>query len=330
MLMPWFPLSLFAMLVAMARVWHRPCPVPIAVAIAGPVTSGVLDYQPPAPPRPNLWARSLGATLRHMLVGHPFRQFLLCWFLPGVILLHFAAFKHKHYAIPMLPPLSLVAAVGLVQYIRWQHHKVKTQHAMAAFLWFAGLALAGIAVWQIPPAKPAQMEIAAVLIVLWIGGSLAIYFEHQKHLVAQLAAIFATAWLVGITITAIIIPRYFDDYRFSRDFALIANTKTPPGVTLAIIDPEFNVEPQVVYYLRTPVQRYRTVAHFLDFARSAGAPSLLYVVAREDANGSLSPLGIVSPIIAAKPPSGRPRAEQRMVLYQILVSTDAPPSTRPR
>ncbi|MFI5380778.1 MAG: hypothetical protein ACHRHE_15885, partial [Tepidisphaerales bacterium] len=279
---------------------------------------------------PNLWPRALGATLRHMLVGHPFRQFLLCWFLPGVIFLHFSAFKHKHYPIPMLPPLSLVAAVGLVQYIRWQHQKAKTQHALAAVLWVVGLAIAGVAAWRIPPAKPAAIEITAVLVVLGIGGLLAIYFEHQKHLTAQLAAIFATAWLVGITITAIIIPRHFDDYRFSKVFAAAANTKVPPGVTLCVIDPEFRVEPHVVYYLRPPVRRYPAAADFLVFAASSQSPRLLYVVARDDDGKSLATLGTLSPIIAAKPPPGRPRPEQRLVLYQLLLNNDASPTPTTR
>ena len=330
-LMPWFPLALFALFVAMVKVWHRPHPIPMAVALQSPVSSGVLDYQsPPRPPQPNLWPRALGVTFRHMLVGHPFRQFLLCWFLPGVIFLHFSAFKHKHYPIPMLPPLSLVAAVGLVQYIRWQHQKTKTQHAMAALLWFAGLAIAGIAVWKVSPAKPAQLEITAVLIVLWIGGTLAIYFEHEKHLIAQLAAIFATAWLVGITVTAIIIPRHFDDYRFSKTFAAAANTKIPPGVTLCVIDPELRVEPHVVYYLRPPVLRYPAASHFVDFVASGKAPRLLYVVARDDERKTLAALGNLSPIVGAIPPSGRPRPEQRIVLYQLLLNNDvsSSPTTR--
>ncbi|MGA2496521.1 MAG: glycosyltransferase family 39 protein [Tepidisphaeraceae bacterium] len=329
-LMPWFPLALFSLLVAMVKVWHQPHPIPVALALQSPVASGVLNYQTPRQPPPNLWARALGATFRHMLVGHPFRQFLLCWFLPGVIFLHFSAFKHKHYPIPMLPPLSLVAAVGLVQYIRWQHQKTKPQHTMAALLWFAGLAVAGVAIWRIPPAKPAQLEITAVLIVVWIGGTLAIYFEHEKHLIGQLAAIFATAWLVGITVAAIIIPRHFDDYRFSRDFAAAANTKIPPGVMLCIIDPELRVEPHVVYYLRPPVQRYPTAGQFLDYVASGHAPRLLYVVAREDERNTLAALGTLSPIVAAKPPPGRPRPEQRMVLYQLLTNNDvfSSPTTR--
>lgn len=50
--------------------------------------------------------------------NRPLAQFLLSWFLPGVIFLHFSAFKHKHYPIPMLPPLSIIGAIGLFSLFR--------------------------------------------------------------------------------------------------------------------------------------------------------------------------------------------------------------------
>ena len=38
--------------------------------------------------------------------------FLACWFVPGMALLSWSSFKAKHYTIPLLPPLAVLAAVG--------------------------------------------------------------------------------------------------------------------------------------------------------------------------------------------------------------------------
>jgi 4-amino-4-deoxy-L-arabinose transferase-like glycosyltransferase len=56
-----------------------------------------------------LGARVLGRALRgpHATV----HRFLWAWFLGGFVFLMLSFFKHKHYAIPILPPLSLLAAV---------------------------------------------------------------------------------------------------------------------------------------------------------------------------------------------------------------------------
>ena len=42
-----------------------------------------------------------------------FWTFLACWFAAGLLFLSCSAFKHKHYAIPLLTPLSVYAACGL-------------------------------------------------------------------------------------------------------------------------------------------------------------------------------------------------------------------------
>lgn len=41
---------------------------------------------------------------------HAYQRYLWMWFLGGMVVLLFSAMKHKHYAIPMLPPLSILAS----------------------------------------------------------------------------------------------------------------------------------------------------------------------------------------------------------------------------
>jgi 4-amino-4-deoxy-L-arabinose transferase-like glycosyltransferase len=49
--------------------------------------------------------------------GAVFERFLWLWFLAGLIPLLISAFKHKHYAIPVLPPLSILTAKLLAEHL---------------------------------------------------------------------------------------------------------------------------------------------------------------------------------------------------------------------
>jgi hypothetical protein len=51
------------------------------------------------------------------------KRFTLCWVLPGLLVISAASWRHKHYAIPLLPILSLWSAVGLVLWIENRGHR---------------------------------------------------------------------------------------------------------------------------------------------------------------------------------------------------------------
>ncbi len=54
----------------------------------------------------------------------PLGQFFLCWFLPGFVILHFIALKSHHYPMPLLPPFSILGAIGFDWLIRqWQDRR---------------------------------------------------------------------------------------------------------------------------------------------------------------------------------------------------------------
>jgi 4-amino-4-deoxy-L-arabinose transferase-like glycosyltransferase len=58
------------------------------------------------------WKNRSAPGLREM------RRFTLCWVLPGLLVISAASWRHKHYAIPLLPVLSMWTAVGLVDWVR--------------------------------------------------------------------------------------------------------------------------------------------------------------------------------------------------------------------
>ena len=49
----------------------------------------------------------------------PFIQFLWAWFIGGLALLTLSLFKHKHYVIPILPPLSILVTGPMLVHIAW-------------------------------------------------------------------------------------------------------------------------------------------------------------------------------------------------------------------
>lgn len=205
-------------------------------------------------------------------LNSPLIRFLMSWFVPGVALLHFAAQKSNHYPIPMLPPFSLLAAVGLLANIKKNQEKPLLNRNVSALLWCVGLIGAGVGALYIPKAQPFYMWILAILVFLWTAGLFAIYFELHKNTPRQLASIFGGALLVEIIVLAGIIPNHFDDFKPIKVFATTANSKIPPTASICVIDPEEKVDPPVVYYLKTPIRRYGTLEEFLNAPRTTGQP----------------------------------------------------------
>lgn len=221
----------------------------------------------------------------------PFGQFLACWFVPGMIFLELMGEKHQHYPIPIFPPLTVAAAVGLDFYLRKQHAMERPKHRLAAALFLIGCAAAILGV-RLAPKFPVPMRAPVIdfIAVIAIGGLLSIYAEHRKSRFWQLAAYFGTAWLVAVGVQTFIMPIQ-DDYHFQKDFALKADGLVPPGKTIYLLGRrEEEHEAQYAYYLRFPMQRYDQFADFREkVAPVAREP--MYVIIPHIMDSELSALG---------------------------------------
>src|SRR5258705_5420084 len=112
----------------------------------------------------------------------PLTRFFICWFVPGVILLSCTAFKHQHYAFPLLPPMSILGAVGLLKYIEYQHfQKTKLQRLVAVGL-IAACVVVGI-LFHIGTknsnAGRIGWPVTIIIGVLGIGGLVTIFMEYE-------------------------------------------------------------------------------------------------------------------------------------------------------
>jgi 4-amino-4-deoxy-L-arabinose transferase-like glycosyltransferase len=230
----------------------------------------------------------------------PLIKFFLCWFLPGVIVLSAVAFKHQHYAFPLLPPLAILGAIGLLRYIEHQHAQKTKLHRFAAVAVVIACVAAVIVVHvrgvivvhvsgQKPPIGNLDWPITLIIAVGGIGGLIMIFMEYQRRLVGQLAVIFATWWIVVVLVQVLIIP-LVDDYKLDADLARSANARIPDGQTIYIIDPEPRVEPHSAWYLRQPIRRFADVD---DFLARAPAPQPLYVITNAAQSTAMAKHGTV-------------------------------------
>ncbi|MBK8915772.1 MAG: glycosyltransferase family 39 protein [Phycisphaerales bacterium] len=74
-----------------------------------------------------------------------FERYLWCWFLFGLTPLLVSAFKAKHYAVPLLPPLSILAAMVITTHLRdWGVHARRLYAVLFIGVPVAGLVVGGI------------------------------------------------------------------------------------------------------------------------------------------------------------------------------------------
>lgn len=106
-------------------------------------------------------------------------RFLWMWFLAGFVLLSLSAFKHKHYCLPILPPLSLLAArVVQLHLARDPKHAPRFYAIIFGVILIAFLIVNGYVMPKRDPRKPmidfaraqtAQMPADARLFVVGLG-----------------------------------------------------------------------------------------------------------------------------------------------------------------
>jgi len=196
-------------------------------------------------------------------------KFLFCWFVPGILFLTIGMkMKHHHYSMPVLPPLTIMSALGLDYYVRRQTSR---RQGLVWPFFLGGCIVAAAAVkmlHQIPGGmKP---PVIALIAILAVGGLASLHFERLRSPGAVLVSYFLTAWAVGVGVQAWAMPPQ-DDFRFQAEFARAVSGAVPPGDTIYMLgDREEEQEAEYAYYLRFPMQRLVTADEFIAAARNSG------------------------------------------------------------
>ncbi len=210
--------------------------------------------------------------LREGRFGLPIWRFLACWFVAGLVLLSASKFQHKHYAIPLLPPLSIAGALAFVHFAgrmrRWPAHA-----SIVVVATMAGLGASAVVLVQYVVTK-APTAIDVLLCVVVAAGICYVLGRNRLRFSSQLALVFGTMWIVGVGVQTWVMPSH-DSYRHQRELAERINRRLPRGQPLYMVNLPEN---QISYYLAPPVVRWDDGAQAGD--RLVAAPArVAYVLA---------------------------------------------------
>lgn len=189
-------------------------------------------------------------TIRRKSLRQPISIYCACWFAAGLIILSCSAFKHDHYAIPMLPPVTLAAAAGVMLWTRDIAARSRRHPQWLIIAIFVAVSVAVI-VFGAGLARVGRVEIRLTIGIIAVGGAAVIALSGLGRAKAAMAALFVTTLLAADIASLIIIPRY-DDYRATADFARRANSLVPTQQTIHLLELKEN---QTAFYLRLPIQR---------------------------------------------------------------------------
>lgn len=243
----------------------------------------------------------------------PWWRFAACWTIPGWLLLNFSSFKSKHYAAPLMPPLSIIAALVLLAWLRrgtqW------SSRVLVAGLLAGGVvcALGAMAIMRFLPLPSAECQWLAILLVL---GSLClaavVWCQSSGRKQFALVASFGTAALAVLVATTQIMPHH-DSYRGQAEFAAAVNRLVPEGEACCLLDLEEN---QITYYLRNPLRRFISMTEFRE--EICTEHQVCYVLAAQAAYKDLIRDFEIEELGAVPERAKRP-ADEALALYRLTL-----------
>lgn len=212
----------------------------------------------------------------------PFRRLLLCWFAAGFVLLSLSVWKHKHYLIPLLPPFSVFAGVGLARFRGANSSRFIQAHPLLAPCMVIALGMAGSAAsWTL--LEDIGRPVLVILAVLTLGLVLAVVLEAQGRRNLLPGTLVGTTGAVAVSVFFLLMP-HFDSYVDQTRFAENINHLLPDDTPLQVVALPEN---QIVYYLDHPLVREDDSQMFLERAVKANSP--MFVLAPEHLVDQLQP-----------------------------------------
>ena len=261
----------------------------------------------------------------------PVWKLFAAWFVPGIVLLSCSSFHSRNYAIALMPPLSIVAAVGLEEYLRRRAASTRTAgKLLPAITIVAGCA----AVAGLLRRRHADAEALAMLAGLVAAGLLlAQRFEAHRRFNHAAAALFATVWIVAVGAQTWVMP-WHDSFRPLAELGRRVGDHAPADAVVHLVQlPEV----QVPFYIDRRVRSWPRVEEF-DSAGLARPSEPTYVVTSRDYVDRLAATARLEVLDAAERKSRLPQDRDRLVLLRVLpaASADASrtagraPTTAPR
>ncbi len=211
-------------------------------------------------------------------------RLLACWVAVGLALISMSAWKHKHYPIPILPPLSIAAAYGLDRYVREARRTGRSPAAMLA----TALKVGGVIVAAVAATRGATSValVSSLIAVAGMGLDLAFGLRRSGRDGGAVAALFATIAVVVILNESFVMPRY-DLYRPHAEMARRTNARSAADEVLDLVEIP---HPQILFYLRFPFRRFDTIE---EYAETLGGERVHTVIGPKNVVARLQRLGRV-------------------------------------
>ncbi|MEM7811671.1 MAG: glycosyltransferase family 39 protein [Planctomycetota bacterium] len=169
-------------------------------------------------------------------------KFFACWTMFGLCLLQAAAFKHKHYLLPVLPPLSLLSASGLVAWSRVTWRTSFVPGLLATSIVGAVVAVC-LTSEELRPGL--GVAVATPLSIVAVGGTAALFAGRFGAWRWHLGLGLGTAAAVAAAVQTQVLPR-FDSYRDQAVFAGRVGRLVPEGRAVSVVGLP---ESQIMCYL---------------------------------------------------------------------------------
>jgi 4-amino-4-deoxy-L-arabinose transferase-like glycosyltransferase len=239
--------------------------------------------------------------------------FVLLWVAVGLVPLQLSAFKHKHYAIPLLPPLTLAASVGFSLWLRSRQRRRRDDGER----WWLGAAIAAAALAVVAVVVAMKVSkggdgIALVLGVIAAGVVAMAFFDHARRWRAWVATLFAMTFVSLLLVHATVLPEH-DGYQIYRRLAERANEQVPAGETVWLVGLR---EAQVAWYVDRPLRRADDRERFVAMP-PPDADGTYWLLTRAGWTRDLEPLGEVSVLEEADALRRRQREQDRLVLVRV-------------
>jgi len=274
-----------------------------------------------------VWAApGVVAQVRQGLWRTPPWRFLFAWVAAGFAILTASAFKSKHYAIPLMPAFSIVAAwcVDREAFVRLNRFRLRPLYA--GLLVGAACVAVPLIVQRTHPAMWLRAAIVTVTVGLPIW--LALWFDYRKRPVATLVCLFAVFWTAGVAVQVLFMPA-LDTYRAYAELAREVNALAPPEVPVYLVDLP---EDQITYYLRFPLTRIDDATVFEETVKGR-TDSVFYIVTTGQAANWLSTIGSTTllspPVRRSKRDPFSPAFTARVFLKFIPAGPGVNPSVPP-
>lgn len=214
-------------------------------------------------------------------------RLMLCWLIVGMAILSASSWKHKHYPIPVLPPLSIAAAYGLDRYLRFARREGISPASIGAIMMMIGGGVTSSLF--LTRGNALNATIASFLILSGAGLLLTSRLFRAGRIDASLASLFGTVWLVVVLNQSFVMP-HFDLYRKSSVLARNTNARVSPETVIYQVGVP---NPQISFYLRWPMRRFDETPAFYDEAQKGRLNGSFTVVGPQRIVQDLSEAGNV-------------------------------------